>query len=149
MSWIGRMSMPGLSMRLITQEMPLCFGASGSVRTSTCCQSANRAQLVQIFEPVTIKVSPSIIPRVFSAARSEPAAGSGKALAPDHFALENGGQVGLFLLLVAAGDDGWPREIEAVETVVITGRATARVLHQKDPTAGTYRIPGRRIPWAS
>ncbi len=30
----GRMSMPGVSMGRISQVMPLCFGASGSVRTS-------------------------------------------------------------------------------------------------------------------
>jgi hypothetical protein len=31
----GRTSMPGLSMGMINQEMPRCFGASGSVRTSS------------------------------------------------------------------------------------------------------------------
>ena len=30
----GRMSMPGVSIGTISQVMPWCFGASGSVRTS-------------------------------------------------------------------------------------------------------------------
>ena len=34
-SSIGRISMPGVSIGKITQVMPLCFGASGSVRTSS------------------------------------------------------------------------------------------------------------------
>ena len=31
----GRMSMPGRSIGMISHEMPLCFGASGLVRTSS------------------------------------------------------------------------------------------------------------------
>ncbi len=37
---MGRISMPGVSIGNITQVMPLCLGASGSVRMSSSHQSA-------------------------------------------------------------------------------------------------------------
>ena len=68
--------MPGSFMSTIRQEMPLCFGASGSVRTYSWHQSARCPSEVQIFWPLTTKSSPSRTARVRSAARSDPASGS-------------------------------------------------------------------------
>ena len=70
--------MPGASIGQITQVMPLCLGASGSVRTSSSWYSAICAKLVQIFCPVTTRSSPSITARVCRPPRSEPAFGSEK-----------------------------------------------------------------------
>ncbi len=56
--------------------MPLCGGASGSVRTASQTQSAVSPLVVQIFWPFTTYSSPSRTARVFRAARSVPASGS-------------------------------------------------------------------------
>ena len=56
--------------------MPLCFGASGSVRTNVSSTSASCAPDVHTFCPLTTKLSPSRTARVRSDARSEPAPGS-------------------------------------------------------------------------
>jgi len=56
--------------------MPLCFGASGSVRTRSWHQSATLPNVFQTFWPLTTKSSPSATARVCSEARSEPALGS-------------------------------------------------------------------------
>ena len=73
---MGRISMPGVSIGNITQVMPLCLGASGSVRISSSHQSATWAKLVQIFSPVITYSSPSRTPRHDSEARSLPAPAS-------------------------------------------------------------------------
>ena len=44
---------PGLFMSTNKMEMPLCFGASGSVRASRKHQSAVAAPLVHSFAPLT------------------------------------------------------------------------------------------------
>ncbi len=46
--------MPGVSIGMTIQVMPRCFGASGSVRTSSSQKSATWACEVQIFWPVTM-----------------------------------------------------------------------------------------------
>src|SRR4051812_18541044 len=56
--------------------MPLCFGASGSVRQRQNIMLASWAPEVHTFWPVMTTSSPSITPRVFRPARSEPASGS-------------------------------------------------------------------------
>ena len=56
--------------------MPLCFGASGSVRTNVSSTSASCAPEVHTFWPLTTKWSPSRTALVRSDARSEPALGS-------------------------------------------------------------------------
>ena len=56
--------------------MPLCFGASGSVRTKVSSTSAWCAPDVHTFCPLTTKWSPSRTARVAAPARSEPAPGS-------------------------------------------------------------------------
>ncbi len=50
---MGRTSTPGWCMSRISQVMPLCLGASGSVRTSSSHQSATWARVLQIFWPLT------------------------------------------------------------------------------------------------
>ena len=56
--------------------MPLCFGASGSVRTRQNIMSAVLAPDVQIFWPLMTHSSPSSSALVESDARSEPEPGS-------------------------------------------------------------------------
>ncbi len=56
--------------------MPLCFGASGSVRHASHTQSASFPPVVNTFCPLTTYWSPSRTARVRSDARSVPAAGS-------------------------------------------------------------------------
>ena len=56
--------------------MPLCFGASGSVRTNVRITSASCAPDVHTFCPLTTKCSPSRTAEVRSDARSDPAPGS-------------------------------------------------------------------------
>ena len=56
--------------------MPLCLGASGSVRTRQNIMSAVRAPEVQIFCPLMTHSSPSSSALVESDARSEPEPGS-------------------------------------------------------------------------
>ena len=64
--------------------MPLCFGASRSVRASTKHQSLQWASDVHTFWPLSTHSSPSQASsaRVWMLARSEPAFGLGVALAP-------------------------------------------------------------------
>ena len=58
--------------------MPACFFTSVLVRTSVNMRLAWCAWVVQIFEPLTMYLSPSRTARVFRLARSEPAPGSEK-----------------------------------------------------------------------
>ncbi len=78
MVFMGRTSTPGWCMSRISQVIPLCLGASGSVRTSSSQKSATWARVLQIFWPVTTYSSPSRTARVRSDARSDPASGSEK-----------------------------------------------------------------------
>ncbi len=57
-------------------EMPLCLGASGSVRAMRIPNCENWASDVQIFWPLTTYSSPSRTARVPRFARSLPASGS-------------------------------------------------------------------------
>ena len=69
--------MPGVWMSsIITNEIPRCLGASGSVRTRANIASAVCAADVQIFWPLITNSSPSRTARVDSEARSEPEPGS-------------------------------------------------------------------------
>ena len=81
--------------------MPLCLGASGSVRISSSHQSATWAKLVQIFSPV-IDVLVAVAHRP-GAQRRQVAAGAGlaEALAPHLVAAQDAREV-LGLLLGAA-----------------------------------------------
>ena len=72
----GRIVMPGASIGTRNMLMPLCFGASRSVRAAIQPQLERWAPVVQIFWPLITKSSPSRTAFVWIAARSEPAAGS-------------------------------------------------------------------------
>ncbi len=56
--------------------MPLCLGASGSVRAASQYQSAKWADVVNRFCPVRLQPPSTFVARHFNAARSEPASGS-------------------------------------------------------------------------
>ena len=73
---IGRTSTPGWSIGTSRKVMPLCLGASGSVRARTKIQLALWAMDVQIFWPSITHSSPSRTARVPRLARSDPAPGS-------------------------------------------------------------------------
>ena len=68
--------MPGVFISIKIYEIPLCLGASGSVRTKQNIISENCALEVQIFCPFIIKSSPSSTALVWREARSEPDPGS-------------------------------------------------------------------------
>ena len=76
MSANGRRTRPGVSVSTISAEMPLCLGASGSVRTKASSTSASWAPEVQTFWPLTMNRSPSSTALVDRPARSLPAPGS-------------------------------------------------------------------------
>ena len=73
---IGRTSTPGWRMSTSRNVMPLCLGASGSVRTSRKMWSARCPADVQIFWPLITHWSPSSTARQPRLPRSEPAFGS-------------------------------------------------------------------------
>src|SRR3546814_10478413 len=68
---IGRTLMPGLCMSSSTNVMPRCGLGSRELRTSANIQFETCACVVQIFEPVQIRSSPSSIADICSDARSE------------------------------------------------------------------------------
>ena len=51
----GRRTIPGVSVGITNTLMPLCFGASGSVRTKVSSTSASWAPEVHTFCPLTTK----------------------------------------------------------------------------------------------
>ena len=67
---------PGASIGTIIIEMPLCLGASGSVRRATQLWVAMCAMVFHIFWPLITHSSPSSTARVRSAAMSVPASDS-------------------------------------------------------------------------
>ena len=78
----GRRSTPGVVMSMISALMPLCFGASGSVRTKHRHQSAWCAPDVHTFWPFTTNSSPIELGAGASGSRGRcPAPGS---LMPRH-----------------------------------------------------------------
>src|SRR3972149_764101 len=82
MFWIGRTVTPGDFISIKRKLMPRCFlGAFGSVLTRKKPQSERWAPVVQIFWPLTTKLSPLSTARVCREKRSEPAFGS---LNPSH-----------------------------------------------------------------
>jgi len=72
----GRRTTPADSVGISSTLIPLCLGASGSVRTNVSSTSASCAPDVHTFCPLTTKLSPSSTARVRSPARSDPAPGS-------------------------------------------------------------------------
>jgi hypothetical protein len=76
----GRQVTPGRAVGISKTLIPLCLGASGSVRTNVRITSESCAPDVHTFWPLTTKWSPSesvaATARVLSDARSDPAPGS-------------------------------------------------------------------------
>ena len=72
----GRHSTPGECMSTTKNEMPRCFGTSGSVRAMRMAQSEKCPPLHQTFWPLTTHSSPSRTADVVREARSDPASGS-------------------------------------------------------------------------
>ena len=105
---------------MISAEIPLCLGASGSVRTNVNRKSASCAPDVHTFWPLTMKSSPSRTARVRNDARSEPALGS---LIPSEAVISarsTGNGPALLLLGGSERDQRCCNDIDAlrVETVV-------------------------------
>ena len=74
----GRMSIPGCTVSITKNEMPLCLGLSGSVRTTRIPRSECWAPELHTFWPLTTHSSPSRSAFVCRPARSLPAPGSEK-----------------------------------------------------------------------
>ena len=73
---IGRTSTPGWSIATRRKLIPLCLGASGSVRARRKMWSARWPDDVQIFWPLITHWSPSSTARHWSEPRSDPEFGS-------------------------------------------------------------------------
>ena len=73
---MGSIRTPGECRSRMRQEMPRCFGASGSVRAYRVHQRDSWAWVVQILWPLTRNTSPSRSARVRRPAKSDPASGS-------------------------------------------------------------------------
>ncbi len=73
---MGSILTPGACRSRIRQEMPRCFGASGSVRAYRVHHRDRWACVVHILCPFTRKTSPSRSARVRRPAKSDPASGS-------------------------------------------------------------------------
>ena len=105
--------------------MPLCFGASGSVRTKVRMTSAWWAPEVHTFWPLTTKWSPSSTARVRRPARSLPAPGSLMPSAAVDLAAEDRHGPAFLLLVGAEVEDRRRDDAEAL-----------RVEAGVDPAAG-------------
>ena len=75
----GRTSTPAACMSITIVVIPACLGASGLVRTVARPRSQYWAPLVHTFCPFTIQPPSTRVPRVVTAAASEPASGSLKS----------------------------------------------------------------------
>ncbi len=97
--------MPGWSTSMTKNEMPLCLGTSGSVRTTRIPRSEYWARQFHTFWPLTIHSSPSRSARVCSAGQVAAGAGLGEELAPGLLAGGQRAQPALLLLVGAELDD--------------------------------------------
>ena len=102
-------------------EMPLCFGASGSVRVSTKIQLARWPADVQIFWPLMTHSSPSSTARQPRLARSDAGVRLGVALAPAVLAEQDPREVVLLLLLGAPLEDRVADHLDAEHVVGAAG----------------------------
>ena len=73
---IAWMVNPGVFRSIRKRLIPLCLGASGSVRAAAQYQSEKWADVVKRFCPFNRQPSPSRTARSWREARSEPASGS-------------------------------------------------------------------------
>ena len=145
--------------------MPLCLGASGSVRTYSWHQSARWPSDVQIFWPLTTKSSPSRTARVRSDARSEPGLRLRHALTPDVVGAHHPGEQCPLLRVGAVLHDrrgdvvhpdhverhrsSRPRRLLGVDQLLEHRRAAAAVFlrpgHRTPARVGHRRIPRRAV----
>ena len=126
------------------QEMPRCFGASGSVRTRSSHQSASWPSVVQIFCPLITQSSPSRTARC-AATRGRSGVGLGEALAPDVVAAAHPGQQPCFWVLgavwmIAGATLGIPMRL------IVPGGAAAVHLLVPDHLVHDARRRARRTP---
>ena len=119
---IGRTSTPGWSIGTSRKLMPLCFGASGSVRARTKMWSARWPADVQIFWPLITHWSPSSTARHAEVAEVGAGVGLGVALAPDVLAAQDAGQVVLLLLLGAPLQQRVAEHLDAEDVVAAARR---------------------------
>ena len=130
--------------------MPLCFGTSGSVRTSSSHQFARWPSVFHVFCPLTTKCRRRAPPVICSDARSEPAFGLGEALAPDVVAAQHAGEQRALLLVGAVLDDRG-RDVRQAERVQRARRLGAvhllgedDLLHDPGAAAAPLLGPGDR-----
>ena len=116
--------MPGWRMSTSRNEMPLCFGASGSVRASVKMWSARWPADVQIFCPLSTHWSPSSSRLEPEAAEVGAGVGLGVALAPRVLAGQDARDVVLLLLLGAPHEQRVAEHLDA-EAVVRPARRHA------------------------
>ena len=130
--------------------MPLCFGASGSVRTSSSpyvADLAERAPDLLAGDHVVVAVAH----RAGRAgdARSEPASGSEKPWHHTSSPRRIFGRCCGLLLGRALGDDRRARVEQADEVHADVRRPGPRGLLEEDQLLGSAAPRGRRTPWAS
>ena len=104
--------------------MPLCLGASGSVRATSMPRSAMWASVFHTFCPVMTHSSPSRTALARQAGQVGAGARLAEQLAPGVLAGEHRGAAGARLqLVVAVGDDGRPGHGEPEERAGVGRRA--------------------------
>ena len=148
---IGRTSMPGWRMSTSRNEMPLCFGASGSVRASVKMWSARWPADVQIFWPLSTHWSPSSVGPQRQAAEVGPGVGLGVALAPAVLAGQDARQVVPLLLLGAPHEQRVAEHLDAEHVVGPAGRHAGlgellgddHLLERRQPAAAVLDRPAR------
>ena len=127
--------------------MPLCLGASGSVRASRMPHSARWAAEVHTFWPVTTHSSPSSTARVVTLARSEPASGSLKSWHHTSSPRSIGGRYRCLLLVGAVGEQRGADHPDGDGEHAV-GDAEAGLLLVEDGRLDRLGRRGRRTPWA-
>ena len=148
----GRTVIPGVFMSIRKNEIPRCFGASGSVRAKQKIQSACCAPDVQIFCPFTMKSSPSRTARVCSDAKSEPEPGSLNPWHHEISALRIAGRKKPLLLRRPVHDDRRPHPVHALvvrrRPVVRHRLVEQRLPHRPSPRPAVLLRPAQRQPAA-
>ena len=128
----GRRTTPGRSVGITSTLMPLCLGASGSVRTNVSRKSASWAPEVHTFCPLTTKWSPSSTARVRSDARSEPALGSLMPSDAVFSPLSTGTAHRLLLLVGAERDQRCRNDVDALRVEAVVDAALAELLEMDE-----------------
>ena len=134
--------------------MPLCLGASGSVRASVKMWSARWPADVQIFWPLSTHWSPSSVGPQRQAAEVGAGVGLGVALAPRVLAGQDPRQVVRLLLVGAPHEQRVAEHLDAEHVVGATGRHAGlgellgddHLLERRQPAAAVLHRPaGRQV----